>query len=254
MNLAAPAPPVQKAEATPAPREGSIKVDLAPESEPVRVSAAPRVGAATTVDDPRAHAPPNLLHATTQTMQQAQESLGVETLRVMSPNGRLDFDSYAAVIRGGPQKNIARKMLPFLFDERDFLAYGEVKYFVAVSGELCLVYAEETSQKPYYAIDLTQFTAIQEDPNHPDPNSFTISPEPDTNKPRPSMITILLKEKRSRKQAYQFTFETAKDKTMAKRFLDVVMVASASATNKKEVVEGHLVGKEKGKSNYHTQK
>ena len=247
MNLADPAPKVEPAVADAADREETIQLaTAAPTVEPAVATAAEAVERAQTIQDPRAFAPRNVQNATAQTLEQAQQSLSVEALRLMSPNGRLDFESYAAVIRGGVQKNFARKFLPFIFDERDFVAFGEVKYFVAVSGQLCMVYAEETSLKPYYALDLSEFIAIKEDPNKPDPKSFTVSPEPDTNKPRPTMITILLKDKVTKKLAYQFTIDTFKDKSLAKRFLDVVTVASSSA--KKDVVDGVLVSKGKGKA------
>lgn len=37
-----------------------------------------------------------------------------------------DFEGDAAVLRGAPKKNILKKALPLFFDERDFVAYGEV--------------------------------------------------------------------------------------------------------------------------------
>ncbi|KAL7572067.1 hypothetical protein ACA910_001714 [Epithemia clementina (nom. ined.)] len=245
MNLATPAPKVEKAEASPAPRESAVYIERAKSVEPAIASPALPVDAAKPYDDPREHAPLSVLNATTQSLWQAQQSLGVEALRAhaRNRNGKLDFESYAAVIQGPPFKNMAKRCLPCIFDERDFVAYGEVKYFVAAWEQVCFVYAEETSRKPYFAIDLSRYFAVQEDPNHPDRESYTISPEPDTNRPRPTMITILLKSKKDRSQAYQFSFETANDKTLAKRFLDVVQQA-------KEVVEGCVVeGEEEPKKN-----
>ena len=244
MNLAAPAPQVEKAEAEPAPRESTTLGTIASAGavEPAVAAAAPRVDAAKPIQDPRQHAPPSVLHATTLSMQQAQQALTVEALRANHTNGRLDFEGFAAVIQGPPLKNIARRCLPCIFDERDFVAYGEVKYFVAVSGQSCFVYGEETSPKPYFAIDLTRYMAIQEDRNHPDPESFTISPEPDTNKPRPAMITILLKSKLDRSQAYQFTFDTEHDRSLAKRFLDAVQQAESKEAI--VAVEGVIVEEE----------
>lgn len=37
-----------------------------------------------------------------------------------------DFEANAAVLRGAPKKNMLKKFLPLFFDERDFIAYGEV--------------------------------------------------------------------------------------------------------------------------------
>ena len=38
-----------------------------------------------------------------------------------------DFEAKAAVLRGAPKKDILKRWLPLFFDERDFVAYGEVK-------------------------------------------------------------------------------------------------------------------------------
>ena len=242
MNLATPAPQVEKAEAEPAPREDSTnRTDAATLVEPaVAMGPAPRVDAARPYDDARQHAPPSVMNATTISLQEAQQSLSVQALRANVTNntrGKLDFEAYAAVIQGPAQKNVARRWLPCIFDERDFVAYGLVKYFVAVWGQSCFVYAEETSLKPYFAVDLALYDASQEDPDKPDPNSHTISPAPGTNKPRPTMITILLKSKsRPHSLAYQFTFDTENDPTLAKRFLDIVQ--RIGDKNTEIVVEG----------------
>ena len=37
-----------------------------------------------------------------------------------------DFEGNAAVLRGAPKKDILKRFLPLFFDERDFVAYGEV--------------------------------------------------------------------------------------------------------------------------------
>ena len=54
--------------------------------------------------------------------------MSVESLR--GAHGA-DFEGKAAVLRGAPQKppveRIMARMLPFLFYERDFVAYGEVR-------------------------------------------------------------------------------------------------------------------------------
>ena len=43
-----------------------------------------------------------------------------------------DFEGNAAVLRGAPKKNILKRVLPLCFDERDFVAYGEVRSRVLV--------------------------------------------------------------------------------------------------------------------------
>lgn len=256
MNLATPAPKVESAQAEPAPRESTTAaIEPARAVQPAVALAAPQVDAARPYDNPRQHAPPSVSKTPTgKSFLHAQLSWGVEALRANASRnntrkGTLDFEAYAAVIQGPPQKNIVRRCLPCIFDERDFIAYGEVKYFVAVWEQFCFVYAEESSQQPYFVVDLTLYVAVQEDPSKPDPKSYTVSPEPDTNKPRPTMITILLKSKKDFSQAYQFSFETKDDSSLAERFLDAIR--QAEDKNEMTIVEGVIdeeaIFKSKGK-------
>jgi len=144
------------------------------------------------------------------------------TKLLRSNGGGSDMESYAAVIRGRAQKNFLQICLPCLYDERDFVAYGEVKYYVMVLGGLCYVYISETDPSPLYAIELDRYRAVMEDPRKPEKGSYTISPQPNTNLPRDTMKTVLLKDKKSNKQAFQFTFDTARQADLDKMFYDLV--------------------------------
>ena len=104
------------------------------------------------------------------------------------------------------------------------MSYGEVARFVFVKGNCIFVYGQETDMSPLYLIELHQVTLVQEDPKKPHKYSFTVSPRVNTNEARENMVTILLKDRTSGKLAYQISFDTTKDRGMAKRFLDVVSV------------------------------
>jgi hypothetical protein len=214
MNLAEPAPRVDPAVADRAERAEPAVADRVQQSEPIRASAAARVEPAAAVDDPMQHAPSNVSNNVTK-----PSALSVQTLR--GEHGA-DFESYAAVLRGAPEKNFLKRCLPCIYDERDFVTYGEVKKYALIKGESCFIYGEETDPSPLYAIPLSDLKAVLEDRDHPDPGSITISPMPDTNKSRPEMVTVLLKSKLDGSQQYQFTFDTSKDRSRPKRFMEAV--------------------------------
>jgi hypothetical protein len=225
MNLAAPAPKVEAAVAEKAESVESAKANVAPQSEAVDVGAPEVVDPAVPYNDPLRFAPdivanPKLFKP---------DALSVQVLR--GQDGA-DFESYAAVLSGAPEKNFLKRCLPCILDERDYATYGEVKKYCLVKGDTCFIYGYETDNKPLYVIPIDDLYAIQEDPNEPDKGSITISPVPDTNMPRKEMVTILLKYNSNSQQAYQFTFDTERDPTLAKRFLDVVQNCTATAAKR----------------------
>jgi hypothetical protein len=139
------------------------------------------------------------------------------------------FESYAAILRGAPEKNFLKVCLPCIYDERDFVTFGEVKKYCLIKGSTCFIFLQDTDLAPLYAIPLDEVYAIQEDPSHPDPASITVSPVPGTNKSRQTMVTIMLKYRKDDSQAYQFTFDTEQDSSLAKRFLDAVELGHATS-------------------------
>jgi hypothetical protein len=120
------------------------------------------------------------------------------------------------------EKNFLKRWLPLLYEERDFIAMGEVNRFVFVKGNCIFVYGQQTDPSPLYVIQLETVIAMKEDANKPDKYSYTISPRVNTNEARENLVTILLKDRKTGKQAYQVTFDTTDDKSVAKRFLDVL--------------------------------
>ena len=139
------------------------------------------------------------------------------------------FWKKAAVLRGAPSKNALQKWLPFCFDERDFVAMGEVTRYVFVKGNCIFVYGQETDPSPLYAIPLETVQAVKEDPKKLDKHSVTISPRVNTNDARENLVTILLHDRATQKHAYQFTFDVSPDKGVAKRFLDLINFVGKTA-------------------------
>jgi hypothetical protein len=90
-----------------------------------------------------------------------------------------------------------------------------------VKGNCILVYIDEYAPFPLYAIQIATVRAEQEDPKNPHNNSYTISPRANTEEANANLLTILLKDKKTSKIAYQVTFDTMDDKSVGKRFLDL---------------------------------
>ena len=226
MNLATAAPIVEKAVAEKAAYQDPALADPAQQSEAVHVSAAPAVDPALPYDDPMRYAP--AVVANPQAIQ--PDALSVVVLRGTSG---ADFESEVAICRGAPEKNILKRCLPCVFDERDFASYGELKKYCLVKGDCCFVYGEMSSPRPLYAIPLQDFQAWIEDPTNPDKLSITVNPEPLTNQQPRDCVTILLKSRSNEKEApFQFTFKVHNDPTLPQRFMDVLQKASTSSDAK----------------------
>jgi hypothetical protein len=233
---ATPAPQVEPAVAEKAQIEDAAIADMAPPTEAAIAERAQIVDAARTCDDPMLFAPENVRNPD----KVARCPLSVEALRLESvADNNNTFECYAAVLQGPPSKSMLRLCVPCVFDERDFVSYGEIRKYIFVRGchggyQTCFVFGDKTDPSPLYGINLNEFDAYMEDPENPDPNGVTISPVPNTNKPRKEMITILLRYRTNRQHAYQFTFDTSNDPTLANRFLDLFK----QNDNKKGTKEG----------------
>ena len=112
-----------------------------------------------------------------------------------------------------------------------------------IKGECCFVYLENTDLSPLYGFSLSEVYPLVENPKNPDKCSVTVNPAKNTNETHHDMVTILLKYKSSGKQAYQFTFETDEDKSIATRFFDIVernggKTDAAAATSLEKDVDG----------------
>ena len=174
-----------------------------------------------------------------------ENSLSVRALR--GSNGA-DFESVVALLRGAPHKNFFKRVFPLCFDERDFVSFGEVKRFVVIKGNSCFVFTEETEIQPLYAIPLDDVRPVMEDPKKPDKFSVTISPT-SAKAANADLVTVLLKY-RDGSHAYQFTFDTSKDRSLAKRFYDVVQNATKSKAKvvTASVIQANAVGEKAAKA------
>ena len=212
MNTA-PAPRVEPAKADSARSEDAATADMAQPVRAPQTTAAPRVEPATMLDPKQQ-----------QSQQQPQTSnVSVSVLR---GQGGADLECHAAVLRGASKKNFMQRWLPCIYDERDFIAFGEVKKYCLIKAGTCFVFGQISDPKPLYAIPLDDgtFVAFQEDPHKPDAGSMTINPLPNTNKQPEHLVTISLKYRKNNKQAYQFTFDTQDvDKSVPQQFLDLVV-------------------------------
>ena len=196
--LAAAAPRVEPAVAEAATYEAEATADAVQFVEAATCEDAPRVEAATTPTAAVARA-----GDTTTRTQHASAS----------------FAGYAAVLSGAPPKSFLQKLLSCC--ERDFVAFGEVKRYLVIEDGLLLIYGDSSDPKPLDSISLRGLTLVHEDPRRPHPQSTTISPTPNTNRPRESLCTFLLF--RGRQLVRQVTIETQDDAARAERFEAAVM-------------------------------
>eukprot|EP00977_Amphora_coffeiformis_P019718 scaffold7405_cov204-Amphora_coffeaeformis.AAC.16 len=207
--------------ATAAPRVEEATVDRASRVEAATATAAAASEAAVAEPCKAVGAATLLYQGTPSPVKVDPKALPTKLVRGTGTAGS-DLETYAAVIRGRANKNFLQILLPCLYDERDFVAYGEVKYYVLVKEGLCYVYISETDPSPLYAIALEEYTAVLEDPRHPAKGSYTISPQPNTNMPRDTMKTVLLHDRSTDRQAFQFTFDTEQRADLDKMFLELV--------------------------------
>lgn len=123
-----------------------------------------------------------------------------------------------------------------------------------IKGDCCFVFTEKDDNAPVYAIPLDEVYPIAEDPKKPDAGSVTISPTVNANMSKEDMKTVLFKYRKDGSQAFQFTFNTHSDKSLAKRFFDTVERCShgkngnAAGPVRASVINAKNVGKaaEKG--------
>lgn len=238
-DLAEPAPKVATAVVGKAPTVDEAKTEDAQVVAPATVEKATEVGPAVPYDVKKDAA--KIKHAS------HEKGISVKALRGTTG---ADFESVAALLRGAPKKNFLKKHFSLIFDERDFVSFGEVKRFVIIKGDCCFVFTDDSDIQPLYAIPLDEVTAIMEDPKKPDKFAVTISPTHLGNASKVEYKTVLLKYRSDGSQAYQFTFDSTTDKSVAKRFLDVVQnSAKAKAkTVTASIFNANTVGKEAAKA------
>jgi len=103
------------------------------------------------------------------------------------------------------------------------------------------VFTEQDDPGPIYAIPLDEVYPLFENPKRPDRGSVTISPTVNANMSKEDMKTVLFKYRKDGSQAYQFTFNTHSDKSLAKRFFDTVERCSSGKGKNSGPVRGSVV-------------
>ena len=225
-GLAQPAPKVEAATSERAPDVECAATDSATEVEAATADRAEFVDPAV-LFNPKIHAPSIKLI-------KDGNRISVQSLRGKTG---ADFEGVAAVVKGAnTKKSCLAALLTPCFKERDFIAFGEVKRFAVIKNDCCFIFIDENELQPLYAIPLNKMTTLLEDPKNPDKCSVTISPT-SVKTSNSDFVTVLLKDD-SGSLAYQFTFDKSKDRTIAKRFCDVV---SAASKQQESIVTGSLV-------------
>jgi len=131
-------------------------------------------------------------------------------------------------------------ILPCLYDERDFISYGEILRYIAVKDENCFVYGEKNSPNPIYNIPIEHLSGVKEDPNNPNKKSLTVSPMPNTNLQAQTLETVLLLDSTGN-LVFQLSFDTSLDKDIANRFL--ASVANANMIGKSNDLKSKTAAK-----------
>jgi len=212
---AAAAPAVESVVASRAPASEGTLVQPAQFVEPAVADPAATVEPATTVDNPAHHAP---LAATKRL--QIDSPTSVEAFRSM---GDVLFESYAAVVRGATKKGCFLLLLSWECFQRDFVSFGEALRYIMVRDEHIYVFLSDSEPAPLFVIPFSNLFPILEDRLRPDKDSVTMNPTANTNLANEDLVTVLLKYRSNRKQAFQFTFNTQNDGTLAQRFFAAIL-------------------------------
>mmetsp|Transcript_8262 Transcript_8262/g.12706 ORF Transcript_8262/g.12706 Transcript_8262/m.12706 type:complete len:238 (+) Transcript_8262:176-889(+) len=213
-HLAKPAPQVGAAIATDAPKVKEAKSQNADQVEAAKADSPSAVGPAVPFDPQKA-----AYHS---------KEAPIKTISVQALRGKTgaDFESEVAVLEGAPKKDFLKRFLPLIFDERDYVSYGEVKRYVLIKGDSCFIFMDKDGTEPLYAISLADFMPMMEDPKNLDKYSVNISPVT-ASVGKEDLVTVLLKH-HDDSQGFQFTFDTSIDRSVAKRFLDFCQRSSPS--------------------------
>lgn len=156
------------------------------------------------------------------------ESLDVP-IRKLRSQGIL-FEGPAAVTSGMITTNYRKfqiflsKCLPYgkyLYDERDFVSYGELLRYIVVKDDSLLVYTEESASNPVYTIPIDSLHPVKERRDKPHPRSLTISPMTNSNMQAVDLQTVLLLDARNR-LVQQLTFHCKNHPDMADDFVRAI--------------------------------
>jgi len=215
MNLAEPAKPATPPRATRAYNSPlgteSYESSITPAVEATQpnVAPAPKVDVAELYNDARKFAPVDQLD------EPHVKSTTIKPEKLIATGAR--FAATAAVSRG-TKASVVKTVLPFLFEPRDFVSFGEVARYVVVKDCTVFIYGEKTDLNPLYTIPLVTLTAKKENPKKLHKYSVTISPSINTNKAKAEFETVLLLDAKKKLEC-QFTFDVSEDKELANNFI-----------------------------------
>lgn len=240
MNLAEPARRVSPATCELAETVKALEHDDEYKVEPAvleadldgyKVEPAAQVDAAVTVDDAKKFAPMKQLN---EPHRDESLDIPIEKLRL----GGVKFEGPVAITKGLVVTFTRRtlgKIIPALYDDRDYVAYGEIERYVVVKDNTCLVYTGPTDSSPLYSIPIESLKAVREDPLNPHKRSLTVRPAPNSGLQGEGLETILLLDD-NEKLAFQFTFDLSRGKSLADDFMAAVVESNMAAkmTEKKK--------------------
>lgn len=115
------------------------------------------------------------------------------------------------------------RFLPAIYDQRDFVTYGEISRYVAVKDDVLFVYAVRNDPTYLYTVPLGTLQAVKEDPKKPHKRSVTISPGYGSGISRQdeNIENVILVDAKGN-LVYQLAFNCKDDKEFANRFISAV--------------------------------
>ncbi len=151
----------------------------------------------------------------------------IEKLRL----GGVQFEGPVGISKGlvvTMTRRTLGKIIPMLYDDRDFVAYGEIERFIVIQDNTCFVYTESSDPSPLYTIPIESLKPVREDPLNPHKRSLTVRPKPNSSLQGSELETILLLDDND-KLAFQFTFDLSRGKSLADDFMAAVLEANMAA-------------------------
>ena len=157
----------------------------------------------------------------------------------------IGFEGTAGVCKGmtvtGARKCtlFLSRFLPSIYDQRDFVSFGEITRYVAVKDDVLFVYGEKNDPTYIYSVPLGTLRAVKEDPSNPHKRSVSVSPGYGTGVSRQdkNIENVILMDAEG-ELVYQVSLNCKNDKEIADRFIAAVtninLAENERERNKKE--------------------
>lgn len=165
----------------------------------------------------------------------SKNSLSLSALR----SQRLLFEGPAAISRGMQTTTyrkfqiVLSKCIPYgkyLYDEKDYVSYGELLRYIAVIDGTLLVYTEETATHPLYSVPIDSLNAVKERREKSHPKSVIVSPMANTNMQPIDLQTVLLVDARN-DLILQCTFDCKRNFEIVDRFVRAIRQSHTTSSN-----------------------